>query len=243
MHVAAGRLSVDVVYELVNYGEYVNSTDFKGNTPLHCCSLHLRDYFALSRCKMITDFLLINGAMVNCQNIHKRTPYLELAGQPSCFNGIEQMMRIEELYIKEDIRLKALGLQKGLNVEWRCGLDFYDNVRNQCLKEFESMKSTKVVKDISVYQVLSHSNLPFVLSPGDVLHIDDFLSSPDLLIRFPLYGKLLRITFQKTKLLTRAFQSFYAERRKQMVKELPKLVVKHLLTFLSKKDLETFIES
>lgn len=181
--------------------------------------------------------------MVRCQNIHQRTPYLELAGQPSYLNSHEDMMRIEELYIKEDIRLETLGLQKDLNVEWRFGLDFYDNVRNQCLKEFESMKSTKVVKDISVYQMLSHSNLPFVLSPVDILHIDDFLSSPDLLIRFPLYGELLRITFKRTKLLTRAFQSFYAERRKQLVKELPELVVEHLLTFLSKKDLETFIES
>lgn len=124
------------------------------------------------------------------------------------------------------------------------------------------MKSTMAVKDISLYQVLTHTNQPFLrVSTEDLLHIDDFLSSSDLLTRFPLYGDTLRITFQRAKLLTQAVQSFYSERRKERVEKLPpktryikyqtcyiwsllpREVVEQVLGLLDNKDLRSFIDS
>lgn len=243
LHVAARSLAEDIVYELVDHGAYVSAKDFKGNTPLHFCSRSFRFFHDPGICRRIANFLINEGAKVNCQNIHLKTPYLELPDPSSMMHQIEEMKKIEEIFIKEDVRLKALGIENVLPFKWRLGPGFYENVRNRCLQEFEEMKSTNVVKDISLYQVLTHSNQPFVLSSGDLLHVAKFLSSTDLRIRFPLYGDSLRTTFQRAELLTLTLDSFYTERRKQIVKELPRLVSEHLLTFMSKEDMKTFIDS
>lgn len=103
----------------------------------------------------------------------------------------EQM--IEEFAVKQVIRLKKLGLQDVFRInKWRLGPNCYNNVRTRCCKELEEMKSTMVVQDISLCQVLSQIHQPFILPTEYLLDIYDFLSSPDLLTRFPLYGDMLR---------------------------------------------------
>lgn len=222
-------------------GEDVNAKDFNGNTSLHY--LGSRAFWGKIERHLayIINFFTIRGAKLNEQNIHLETPYEHMVMTLEIRDFEKEIL--EETLITQVVRLKTLGLLDIFYVNGRLGEDFYDNVKNRCCQEIEFMKSTTVVKDLSLYEVLTQTNKPFLLLAEDLLRVDDFLCSPNLLTRFPLYEDSLRITFQRAKLLTLAVLSFYSERRKQMVRELPYPVAEHLLTFLSSKDLQSFIFS
>lgn len=256
LHIAARASSKDVVNVLLDSGEDVNATSSSGDTPLHIACFNENEE--------AVRLMLCMGAKLVVKNKEGMTPLqcamhnrLGMPYEVPC----SEIKNIEKPFITQVIRLKMLGLQDKFDIDWRSGPDFYDNVRTRCCKEIKNMKSTMVVKDISLYQVLTHTNQPFLLSTEDLLHIDDFLSSPDLLTRFPLYGDTLRITFQRAKLLTQAVESFYSERRKERVEKLPpntryfeyqtcyiwsllpREVAEQVLGLLNNKDLRSFIES
>lgn len=248
LHWAARACAGNVVETLVHNGGDVNAIDTENNTPLHLAcsrtSVSCHTLFSGSLCKTIEE-LLCWGAKIYDKNFYL-TPYEELYNEEDDFvYNEEEAMVIETTFIKNVIRVTTLNLEKefGPNTSWILGQDFYEQVRTQCFKEFKVMKSSILVKGISLFEVLSHTNQPFLISTDHLRHICEVLCSPDLLKRFPLYGHMLRTTFQRPKLLTLAIKSFNTVRRKQMVKKLPREALEHLVTFLSNEDLKNFMKS
>lgn len=68
------------------------------------------------------------------------------------------------------------------------------------------MQLVKVVKDISLYDVLLNPTESDLLSTEDLLQIEKLLCHPDLLTRFLIYGYTLRIMLQRPEPLTLAEQ-------------------------------------
>lgn len=207
LHYAVIKSAEDTVYVMVGNGERVNAKDSGGKTPLPLLDF-INEHRSTVQCKIIllaniVNFLTIRETKINEQNCHLKTPYEELAMQFSIRSS--EMEIIQDFFIAHVIMLKTLRLQEEFDINLRLGPDFYDNVRALCCKEFEDMKSTMILNDISPYQVFRHLNCPYLLSIDDLLHIDEFLCSPDLLTRYPLYGISLRTSFQRPKLLTVLF--------------------------------------
>lgn len=248
LHWAARACAGNVVETLVHNGGDVNAIDTENNTPLHLAcsrtSVDCHTVFSGGLCKTIEE-LLCWGAKVDDKNFHL-TPYEELYNVDDDFVYNEGEAKvIETTFIKHVIRVTTLNPENEFvrPTSWILGPDFYEQVRTQCFKEFEVMKSSMLVKGISLFEVLSHTNQPFLLATDHIWHICEVLCSPDLLKRFPLYGHMLRTTFQRPKLLTLAIKSFNTVRRKQMVKKLPREALEYLVTFLSNEDLKNFMKS
>lgn len=246
LHWAARACAGNVVATLVHNGGDVNALDTENNTPLHLAcsrtSVRCHTVFSGSLCRTIEELLCWGGKIYE-KNFYL-TPYEELYNEEDDFvYNEEEAKAIETTFIKHVIRVSTLNLENEFDTSWILGPDFYEQVRTQCFKEFEVMKSSMLVKGISLFEVLSHTNQPFLLSTDHLRHICEVLCSPDLLKRFPLYGHMLRTTFQRSKLLTLAINSFNTVRRKQMVKKLPREALEHLVTFLSNEDLKNFMKS
>lgn len=64
------------------------------------------------------------------------------------------------------------------------------------------MQLIKVVKDVSLYDVLLNPTEPDLLSTEDLLQIEKLLCSPDLLTRFLIYRYTLRVMLQRPEPLT-----------------------------------------
>lgn len=246
LHWAARACAGNVVETLVHNGGDVNAIDTENNTPLHLAcsraSVSWHTVFSGSLCKTIEE-LLCWGAKIYDKNFYF-TPYEELYNEEDDFvYNEEEAMVIETTFIKHVIRVTTLNLEKEFDTSWILGPDFYEQVRTQCFQEFEDMKSSMLVKGISLFEVISHINQPFLLPTDHIWYICKVLCSPDLLKRFPLYGHMLRTTFQRPKLLTLAIKSFNTVQRKQMVKKLPREALEHLVTFLSNEDLKNLMKS
>lgn len=253
LHFAGKCCAAEVVEILMECGEYVNAKDINGNTPLHLtCSPDSNHSYPpfpsrAMKCRVRTiEALLSRGATLQAKNTDRKTPYDGLADiyrEKYWRSGSSQKEKkhIELTFIKHVIKRRSLNLREEFNSEWRMGVDFFDEIRLECCQELEVMKSVVIVKDVSMYGVLSHINQPYHLSCNDLLKIRKAIRSEDLSTKFPYYHESLVITYKRSELLTMAVQSFYKEHRK--MKFFPNVVAEQLLSFLSNEDLKSFLHS
>lgn len=253
LHYACKCCAGDVVQILVERGESVNAVDDSGNTPLHLsCSPPPNFSYPpfpprAMKCRVRTiETLLSRGAKLDVKNALMKTPYDGLEDIfPSRHWRTDpdegEKLFIEETFIKHVVKRRWLNLPEEFHSKWRMGPHFYDEVKEHCCLELETMKSTEVVKGVSLYGVLLHMNQPYHLSPSDFQKVCEFMISKSLQTKFPLYCKSLLVTFLRSELLTLAVRSFYKQNRK--MKDFPYFVAEQILAYMSNQDLKNFMDS
>lgn len=232
-----------VVDMLLRAGAAINAQDESGITPLHeaCKSDH-------EDAERIVDMLLRAEAVVNVRDKSGKTPLHEACTKMKiryCRTepSVNEKRQIEMSVIKHVLKQRSLNILEEFRNErrWRMGDNFRNEIKDRAYHELQVMKSTEIVKDVSLYSVLSHTNQPYNLELGDVHKIGKIITSPCVKKQFPLYYRSLVTTFDRSMLLTWAVHSFYSECRKMKV--FPYLVAEQLLALLSNEDLKSFLRS
>lgn len=207
-HIASLHFLTNVLDVLLDHRADVNAQDSSGNTPLHLAVSGESKYMdgdTSARADTV-EKLLMEGAKVDVKNAFLKTPFDELVNyvQQFCNReqktslGISEVKRLKDALIKHIIKLKTAGLHVEVDISTEPSY-ISGTLESECCQELTLMKSSTVVKDVSLYQVLSHMDTPYILSHDEQLAFDDYSESHQLLEKFPLYGHLLRNTFRRWK--------------------------------------------
>lgn len=207
-HIATLHFLTNVLDVLLDYRADVNAQDSSGNTPLHLAISGESKYMdgdTSARADTV-EKLLMEGAKVDVKNAFLKTPFDDLVNYVKQFCsrekktslGIREVKRLKDALIKHIIKLKMAGLHVEVDISTEPSY-ISGTLVSECCQELTVMKSSTVVKDVSLYQVLSHMDTPYILSHDEQLAFDDYAESHQLLEKFPLYGHLLRNTFRTWK--------------------------------------------
>lgn len=208
LHLASLHFLTKVLDVLVNNGAEVNIQDSYGNTPLHLVISGDSKYVhgdASARADTV-EKLLMEGAKVGVQNVFLKTPFQDSVTYVKQFCSrekkssldIREVKRLKDAIIAHIIKLKTAGLQIEIDISTEPSYTS-GTLESDCCRELTIIKSITVVKDVSLYRVLSHMDTPYILSHDQMLTFDEHSESYNLLEKFPLYGHLLRNTFRTWK--------------------------------------------
>lgn len=207
-HIASLHFLTHALDVLLDHRADVNAQDSSGNTPLHLAisgEIKYMDGDTSARADTV-EKLLIEGAKVDVKNAFLKTPFDDLviyvkqfcSSEKKTPLGIREVKRLKDALIEHIIKLKTAGLHVEVDITTEPGY-ISGSLESECCQELTVMKSSIVVEDVSLYQVLSHMDTPYILSDDKQLALDDYSESHQLLEMFPLYGHLLRNTFRTWK--------------------------------------------
>lgn len=215
LHMAVLHGSVSVVDVLLDNGADVDAKDVSGDTPLHLAVSWVSRNVCL-KSNEITDVfgkLLNRGAAIDVKNSLQKTPYDNMVEfeEELCSRYFENtsykdnLRKLTDIFIEHAIKLKTAKLQVEVDIRKKLGSVKYVILQTMCVQELQRLKSITVVEGLSLYIVFSDFK-----NPGFLLYeknFEDYLISSHLLKSFPIYGHLLRTTFQRAKLQPQTVQS------------------------------------
>lgn len=214
LHLAALHGSASMVGVLLDNGADVHAKDASGDTPLHLAvSWVSRNVcFEDNDITDVVERLLNRGAAIDERNSLQKTPYDNMVDfeEEFCSRYFEntsykdKLRRLTDVFIEHAIKLQTAKLQVGVDIRKKLGSVKYVILQTMCLQELQRLKCITVVEGLSLFNVFSDFKNPGFLSYEK--HFEDYLSSSHLLKSFPVYGHLLRTTFQKAKLQPRRIQ-------------------------------------
>lgn len=232
LHYASVCNVTELVTTLLEKSARVNVRNHKGETPLH---------FAASGQVAIVHKLLDNGATIDIKSNCGETPY------DVCLRNLSDMgltfeMRTEtkSALVEHVIKLKTAGLAVSIDVTEELGSKVNKKRQSKCLKEMEKIKATKIF-NVPLYVVFSKIGTPYYLNDRELLYsFYKFLNSPNLSSGFPLFGHILRNTFD------RYYLSMLADdilSKIETCPNLPDLARQHIIRYLSVEDLRSLVKS
>lgn len=241
LHVAcyAGNRNLPVIDLLLLHNADVDITSNRGDTALH--KAVLRSY--IHQPNKIYEKLLEKGACIDVKNREGETPY------DICLvdENDEEEVVIKTALEKHIVKLKTAGVT--VDISLNTDSEELRTVEEECVRELQRMKVTKLNDVFSLDHVFLYLNNPWYLKNLDtLLKLEERFSCVDFFQIFPMYGHILRSCVDKAKqrldLLETALVSFNSERRKPMWSlRLPNLVKFEILDYLSNVDLRNFLES
>lgn len=117
-----------------------------------------------------------------------------------------------------------------------------------CLEELDRLRLTYIHDNFCLFEILSSFQNPTYLFNEQVVQSIERAFSSNLLNNFPNYRGILKSTYARSKkskcyLIRQALKSIFVETRRKCFRSLPVVVWLQVLKYLSREDLENFIES
>lgn len=215
LHLAALHGAASIVDILLDNGADVCAEDDAGDTPLHLAITWVSKNVCFNRDNLtdVVEKLLNRGAEIDVRNSSQKTPFDDMVDfeEEFCSRYFEntsykdKLRNLTEIFIQHVIKLQTAKLPVRVDIRKKLGSIKYVIIQTSCFQELQRLKTIKVVEGFSLHHVFSDFKNPAFLSYEK--NFDDYLSSSHLIKYFPIYGHLLRTTFQKAKMQTRKIQS------------------------------------